>query len=265
MLNTLIERRTRIRFEKLGSGLGNWTGLLLKFGYAVAYLVGGRRAKTFFEAVSHFGAFAVAWKGGAASFVKYTKAMQITLMQAVSGGPVSDSRSLGGVHARGLGKIPRVIPSAHRVAIMRGDVPTIRLWLSLLGVYRIIECPGRSSYQTITQRPIVDITTPLAEFSLFLKWAKGNIPFCGRILKRIPVPKLRFLPLGILTSGPNVPPEVGAMWAVVFDAKAIWNHRLDPWYKALENFCLLTLNQRVLGLIRQYAGMAFSLLSLIHI
>jgi hypothetical protein len=137
---------------------------------------------------------------------------------------------------------------------MRGDVPTIRLWLSLLGVYRIIECPGKSSYQTITQPKSVEISQPLAEFSSFLKWAKGNIPLGGRILKRIPVPKLAFKPLPILTSGPNVPPEVGAMWAIAFDALAIWNARLSPWYKSLEDYCLRTMNTKFLGLIRDMVG-----------
>jgi hypothetical protein len=137
---------------------------------------------------------------------------------------------------------------------MRGDVPTIRLWLSLLGVYRIIECPGKSSYLTITQPKLRDISQPLAEFSSFLKWGKENIPLVGKILKRVPVPKLAFKPLAILTSGPNVPPETGAMWAVVFDAYAIWRVRNTSWYRALEDYCLRTMNTKVLGLIRAAVG-----------
>jgi hypothetical protein len=254
MINMLLERKNRVRFEKLGSGAGNLIGLLRSFGSAVAYLVAGRRGKSFILAVERVVSLALRWKGGTLGLVKYLKASQITLMQVVSKGPVSDSRKLGGVHRRGLGSLPGIIPYAHRVSIMRGDVPTIRLWLSLLGVYRIIECPGRSSYQTITQPKKVDISQPLAEFSSFLKWAKGNIPLCGKILKRVPVPKLAFKPLAILTSGPNVPPEVGAMWAVVFDAYAIWHKRNTAWYRSLEDYCLRTMNTKVLGLIRQAVG-----------
>lgn len=254
MINMLLERKNRVRFEKLGSGAGNLIGLLREFGSAVAYLVAGRRGKSFILAVERVVSLVLRWKGGTLGLVKYLKASQITLMQVVSKGPVSDSRKLGGVHRRGLGKLPGVIPYAHRVSIMRGDLPTIRLWLSLLGVYRIIECPGKSSYQTITQPKLVDISQPLAEFSSFLKWAKGNIPLAGKILKRVPVPKLAFKPLAILTSGPNVPPEVGAMWAVVFDAYAIWHNRNTAWYRALEDYCLRTMNTKVLGLIRQAVG-----------
>lgn len=254
MINMLLDRKNRVRFEKLGSGSGNLAGLLRDFGIAVAYLVAGRRGKRFSEAALRVVSLVLRWKGGTLSLVKYLKAMQITLMQAVSKGPVSDARELGGKHRRGLGKLPVVIPYAHRVSIMRGDVPTIRLWLSLLGVYRIIECPGKSSYQTITKPISVDIRQPLAEFSLYLKWAKGNIPLCGKILKRVPVPKLGFKPLAILTSGPNVPPEVGAVWAVVFDAVAIWHNRNTAWYRALEDYCLRTMNTKVLGLIRQAVG-----------
>lgn len=254
MFNILLNRRNRVRFEKLGSGAGNFLGLLGDFGIAVAYLVAGRRGKSFTEASLRVVKLALRWKGGTLSFIKYLKAAQITLMQVVSKGPVSDSRKLGGVHKRGIGNLPGIIPHGHRVSILRGDVPTIRLWLSLLGVYRIIECPGRSSYQTITQPISVDITQPLAEFSSFLKWAKGNIPLFGKILKRVPVPKLGFKPLAILTSGPNVPPETGAMWAVVFDACAIWRVRNTAWYKSLEDYCLRTMNTKVLGLIRQAVG-----------
>lgn len=255
MFNILLNRRNRVRFEKLGSGAGNFTGLLGDFGIAVAYLVAGRRGRSFTEASLRVVKLALRWKGGTLSFIKYLKAAQVTLMQVVSKGPVSDSRKLGGVHKRGLGSLPGIIPHAHRVSIMRGDVPTIRLWLSLLGVYRIIECPGRSSYQTITQPILVDITQPLAEFSSFLKWGKGNIPLLGKILKRVPVPKLGWKPLAILTSGPNVPPETGAMWAVVFDACAIWRYRNTAWYKSLEDYCLRTMNTKVLGLIRHAVGL----------
>jgi hypothetical protein len=254
MINMLLERKNRVRFEKLGSGAGNLIGLLRDFGSAVAYLVAGRRGKSFIMAVERVVSLALRWKGGTLGLVKYLKASQITLMQVVSKGPVSDSRLLGGVHRRGLGSLPGIIPYAHRVSIMRGDVPTIRLWLSLLGVYRIIECPGKSSYQTITQPKRTDISQPLAEFSSFLKWAKGNIPLCGKILKRVPVPKLAFKPLAILTSGPNVPPETGAVWAVVFDALAIWHARDTSWYRALEDYCLRTMNTKVLGLIRDAVG-----------
>lgn len=254
MINMLLDRRDRTRFEKLGSGKGNFTGLLVNFGLCLSYLVAGRRGKSFTEAVLRLSRFCSSWKGGTASLVKYLKACQVTLMQAVSKGPVSEPRELGCVMSRGLGKLPRIIPHMHRVSIMRGDVPTIRLWLSLLGVYRIIECPGKSSYQTITQPKKVAIDQPLAEFSSYLKWAKGNIPLCGRILKRIPVPKLAFKALPILTSGPNVPAEVGAMWAIAFDALAIWNARLTPWYKSLEDYCLRTMNTKFLGLIRDMVG-----------
>jgi len=254
MINILLDRRDRTRVEKLGSGVGNFSGLLVKFGFALSWLVAGRRGKSFTEAVLRLSRFCSSWKGGTLSLIKYLKACQIILMQAVSKGPVSEPRVLGCVYARGLGKLPRIIPSAHRVAIMRGDLPTIRLWLSLFGVYRIIQYKGKSSYQTITQPKSVAIEQPLAEFSSYLKWAKLNIPLCGRILKRVPPPKLAFKPLALLTSGPNVPPEVGAMWAIAFDALAIWNARSTPWYKALEDYCLRTLNTKFLGLIREMVG-----------
>lgn len=249
-IQMMIDRRDRTRAEKLGSGVGNFSGLLGRFGLAITHLIIGRRGKSYISAVARFGRYCYYWKGGTASLVKYLKACQITLMQVAGKGPVSSARELGGIHKRGLGNLPRIIPCEHRVSIMRGHVPTIRFWLSLFGVYRIMLCPGKSSYKTITQVKKVDISQPLAEFSSFLTWSKGNIPLAGRILKRIPVPRLAFKPLAILTSGPNVPPEVGAMWAIAFDALAIWNARQTPWYKSLEDYCLRTMNTKFLGLIR---------------
>jgi hypothetical protein len=116
----LLDRRDRTRFEKLGSGKGNFTGLLVKFGLCLAWLVAGRRGESFTKAVLRLSRFCSSWKGGTASLVKYLKACQVTLMQAVSKGPVSEPRELGCVMSRGLGKLPRIIPHSHRVSIMRG-------------------------------------------------------------------------------------------------------------------------------------------------
>lgn len=254
MFNTMIARRDRTRIEKLGSGLGNYTGLFLKFGFAATWLIGGRRSSHLYLSVVHFGRFLLSWKGRAPSLVKYLKGCQILLMQAVSGNPESDSRLLGVVVSRGYLGIPRVIPHRDRIRIARGDVPLIRLWLSLLGCYRLIEYRGKASYKTITQ-PGKDISQPLAAFLLYLTTrTEGSLE--KKLLKRIPVKLLEFKPLAILTSGPNVPPNTGAIWTLAWDAWKIWSVRKSAWYKALEDYCLLTQNTKFLGLIGEYAAFA---------
>jgi hypothetical protein len=127
MLSKFIERKDRTRIEKLGSGLGNYTGLLIKFGYACTWLIGGRRSSRLFLSVASFGKFLLSWKGQATSLVKYLKVSQIMLMQAVSLNPRVDGRKLGSVVGRGLGGLPRIIPSSDRQLILRGSIPHIRL------------------------------------------------------------------------------------------------------------------------------------------
>nr|UJQ92471.1 MAG: putative RNA-dependent RNA polymerase [Mitoviridae sp.] len=260
MLNKFLERKDRTRIEKLGSGLRKYSGLLLKFGFSLTYLIGGRRHANLYLSVTHFGRFLLEWKGSSASLVKYLKGCQILLMQAVSGTPGSDCRSLGVVVGQGLLGIPRLIPHRDRIRIVRGDVALLRLWLSLLGGYRIIETRvHKASFKTISQ-PGLDIKIPLAEFSAFLK--KRTLGELGvSLLKRVPVPKLRFRPLALLTSGPNVPPNTGSLWTLAWDAKAIWRDRNSAWYKALEDYSLRTLNTKFLGLIRVYAGIPTPLIT----
>jgi hypothetical protein len=254
MLNTLMQTHVRSRLVKLGSGHRKLVGLLVKFGFALTFLVGGSRSSSLYTSVVSFGGFILSWKGGTASLVKYLKVSQIMLMQAVSGTPGSDCRLLGGVVRTGLGGIPALIPHRDRIRIMRGDIPVLRLWLSLLGVYRVMKFEGSASFKTITQ-PGIDIKDGIAAFSEFLQKIKVD-PLGSVVLKRIPVPKLRFRPMAILTSGPNVLPNAGALWACAWDAQAIWNLRKTPWYHSFEDYCLRTMNTKVLGLIRQYVGLA---------
>jgi len=256
MFQTLIDRRDRTRIEKLGSGVRKNSGLFVKFGFAITWLIAGRRSANLYLSVTHFGGFVLKWKGSAASLVKYLKTSQILLMQAVSGKPGSECRLLGAVVGQGLQGIPTLIPHRDRIRIVRGDVALIRLWLSLLGCYRVIECRGRASYKTITQ-PGADIKIPLADFGDFLKTFKTD-KLGAALLKKIPVPKLRFTPKAILTSGPNCPPNSGSLWTLAWDARAIWNARNLPWFNAFQDYCLYSMNTKVLGLIRLYAGVSNS-------
>nr|UJQ92490.1 MAG: putative RNA-dependent RNA polymerase [Mitoviridae sp.] len=254
MFNTLMQTAVRSRIVKLGSGHRKLVGLLLKFGFSLTFLIGGRRSSSLYTSVVHFGGFLLSWKGGTASLVKYLKVSQIMLMQAVSGTPGTDCRSLGSVVRRGLGGIPALIPHVDRIRIMRGDTTVLRLWLSLLGVYRVMKFEGKASFKTIT-KPGIDIKEAMASLSEFLpKLALDSLG--TKVFKRIPVPKLKFRPMAILTSGPNVLPNAGALWACAWDAQAIWNHRKSPWYHMFEDYCLRTMNTKVLGLIRQYVGLA---------
>jgi len=53
--------------------------------------------------------------------------------------------------------IPRILPVQHRILVSQGDVGVIRLWLSILGLYRELEFKGTLKLKTITQ-PGIDIS-----------------------------------------------------------------------------------------------------------
>lgn len=87
---------------------------------------------------------------GAKGLVRYTKVCSIVLQQAAGGQRVYDLSSLGPRVARTSSGLPRVIPKAHRALIREGDTKAIRFWLTLFGIYRVVEFPGKVNLASIT-------------------------------------------------------------------------------------------------------------------
>lgn len=255
LFTSIVARRDRARIDKLGTGVGNYISLVLRFAYCIAFVLGGRRHSRFFLAVAHYGLWLKGWKGGRFALVRYLKSCQVTLMQLLSKGPVSDSRSLGGIHGRSRGFIPRVIPVYHRVAIKRGDLSVIRFWISLLGIYRIIKVEGKPAYDTITS-PGVEYTHKLAyNLGMFLNHIRKT-PTGAVLLKKINLTtELKFSPRAILTSGANVPGGVGAFWAMAWDASILYDSKGRSGL-ALRDWLVLTHQVHVFELIKLCAKVA---------
>lgn len=248
MFSELVGRKDRARIEKLGSGVRNYISLALRFGYSLAFWLGGRRHARFYLAVIHYGKWLRSFKGSNKTLIKYLKACTVTLMQFAGKGPIASVRDLGGVHRRSRGFIPALIPVYHRVAIKRGDIPTIRFWLSLLGIYRIIACRGKVSWKSITE-PGVGYDFKLAyELQEMLGQDLGSVG--QKALRRIDLrTDLKFVPRALLTSGANVPGGVGGFWTLAWDALKIWNDRETPFGGAVRSFAMLTGQLDLLGLI----------------
>lgn len=253
----LIGRRDRTRVEKLGSGVGNYISLVVRFGYALSFLLGGRRHARFFLAVAHYGRWLMKWRGGRFALVRYLKSCQITLMQLLASGPISDPRKLGGIHGRGRGKVPRLIPVYHRVAIIRGDIPVIRFWLSLLGIYRIIDVRGRASFESIYLPGVEKQFKQVYNLGTFLNHIQEVSTLGKTLLKRRDLEReFKFSPRALLTSGANVPGGVGAFWAMAWDAAIIWANRLNKVGQAYMDFCLCTAQVHVVELLMKCARLA---------
>jgi hypothetical protein len=81
---------------------------------------------------------------------KYLKTAQIMLMQSVSGQKERyPSQLFGAAVSTTQGGLPRMIPKAHRQHIRNGSGFHIRLWLTLLGLYRVLEFAGVPTIKTI--------------------------------------------------------------------------------------------------------------------
>lgn len=93
----------------------------------------------------------------------YLKACGV-LLQHSAGGMVDDSTwALGGAVSRTRRGIPRFINPQHRTAILKGDVNIIRFWLTLFGLYRVVEFKGQLKLKTITA-PGKDLSGFLGEW-----------------------------------------------------------------------------------------------------
>lgn len=78
-------------------------------------------------------------KNGLAFTASRLKAAHVYTMQAVGGMKIEDCCALGPKVGRTRGGLPRMIINEHRALIRMGDRTTIRFWLTLFSLYRVIE------------------------------------------------------------------------------------------------------------------------------
>lgn len=93
--------------------------------------------------------YSIARKQGAVGLVRYLKVLYIITQQAAGGQRLQDLTSLGVRVARTAKGVPRIIPREHRKEILAGKASTIRLYLTLFGLYRVIDIPGRVNIKSI--------------------------------------------------------------------------------------------------------------------
>lgn len=184
---------------------------LLKF----VRLVSGKTSRSFSIVIYRFvhQMFKLYKAQGLKGLVINLKSMQIALAQALAG-VRKDLRLLGpALSVTGSG-IPRIIPVTHRLRICQGDKLIIRLWLSLFGIYRVLEYPGKVSFRNI-YRP-----GPVKDLKLYLEFSKFLTRFID-LLKAYP----RSYEVKLL----NIPDDY-------FDAKTYLGQILRPkWFQSLKS------------------------------
>jgi hypothetical protein len=110
-------------------------------------------------------------KQGKVGLVQYLKTAHTMLMQGVPGSELKvHSRAISRVAVAKCGDgLPRIIPRYSRGFIRRGDHSTIRFWLTLLGMYRILLIEPKYKLSTITKPGKVLPNTFLVEWCRFLR------------------------------------------------------------------------------------------------
>jgi hypothetical protein len=97
------------------------------------------------------------------------KASQVLLQQSVGGNVVLDITELKMRVRRTKKGIPRIIPGpVRRRILLDRDLRAIRLWMTLFGLFRILEFPGRLSLNTITD-PGRDLSHFLPKWETWLR------------------------------------------------------------------------------------------------
>lgn len=180
-------------FRNKGRGL---IGLLLK-------LIRGirpRASKSVVRQISGFSfrCYRIANHSGLKGLVLYLKACQVLLQQCVGGYRVLDLAELKVRPKRNRSGVPLIIPAGIRVLISQKRCPSsIKLWMTLLGLYRVLEFRGVLSLSTITDKGL-DLTDFLPIWRKFIE-----TEFKPNLFGMIKVPKYgstKIFP--ILKSGP---------------------------------------------------------------
>jgi len=116
--------------------------------------------------------YRIARQGGVKFLVLYLKACHILVMQSAAGMRIPATQSLGVAVSRTKKGVPRILPTLVRQRILAGDQLMIRLVLSLLALYRVLEFPGKLKLSTITD-PGLDWSAYLPEIrrAISVFWA----------------------------------------------------------------------------------------------
>jgi len=97
------------------------------------------------------------------------KVAQVTLQQSMGGYKVPNVTLLGQRVSRNGQGLPRNwIPAVHRAHLRNGSYLHFKLWMTLFGLYRVLNFRGEESFSSITDPPLRSFTFLLGEYSSFI-------------------------------------------------------------------------------------------------
>lgn len=134
------------------------------------------------------------------------KASHVLTMQSIAHYKISDSSLLKRRVRRRRSGLPFVIPVLQARLLMKRDPTTIRLWLTLFSLYRVLSFPNSVvDLDTITKSGPELFLDPFVEFiPIFYSSLTRRFGFDFARVKKILLESLRFFP--ILSADPLVGP-----------------------------------------------------------
>lgn len=193
--------------DKLGTTLFKPLGYnnMLSTGRVGRLAYGIRRTNTFISFTlnmwhNHGVTFTIKWLKGCSVAVQKCLGKDILASLRV----LTPELPLNGL-SRGL---PRIIPVEDRVRIRNGHVPTIRFWLGLFNLYRVLKAPGELKLNTITgafdgdkegMRGLLRLARTFNPFSVFTEKLSKNLAPTDFVLSRSASPSNKVSAWGILT------------------------------------------------------------------
>lgn len=181
---------------------------------------------------------------------KRLKAYNVVLMQVTAGKKHKDLTTLGPVFARTKSGLPRVIPVAHRRRIRAGDRLVVRAWLSLFGLYRVLDWKGVFSVDTIirpseaSSRVVRRVSRYSAHFvRQLMLW--DVFPMSEAVARD----ELKVDYLVVRTSGPNSRNNTSSLGMCWYDA-LIWTKNplmgvLETWLQKVNSLDVLATLKRL--------------------
>jgi hypothetical protein len=176
---------------------------------------------------------------GALYTVKYLKSCHLSIQQKLARNNVRSLRLFEPdlPLPRLVNGLPAVMPAYERHLIRIGDEGTIRMWLSIFSIYRVLEAPGKVKIETITDKfsgsedMIRNLGSIFSEQIGFLRSSQSSFnPFkCG--IEDLQSTRL----LKLLSSGPN--------FKVAYQgylADALGLQRSYSAYQAFVDYCKVT-------------------------
>lgn len=191
---------------------------------------------------------------GASFTVIWLKSCHIAIQKYLAGEPFGSLRALEPLLPlpRLYNGLPGFIGSMDRKAIREGHTPTIRLWLSILSIYRILDAPVKAKLNTITD-PYSGSVEYLSVMShcfhtSISEWRRARFPpLAGIRASTLTVKGLR----KSLKAGPN---SSVAYRGLLPDAIAITKY---PWIvSAIKDWCRVTNSASFFDLLNRTAELA---------